>query len=110
MKENNINLNIMENKIRESLIEAIPKTKELADVCLKVGDVEMFNIAERILDCLEKLTSGNLDENEELKYSLRLFIEKKVLEERVNMMVAKSAINTFFKIIEDGIKDDNKEK
>lgn len=100
----------MENEIKESLKKAIPKTKELADVCLRVGDLEMFNLSQRILDCLEKLTSGNLDENEEFRYALRLFLNKKVLEERVNMMMAKSAINMFFKIIEDGIKDDNKEK
>lgn len=67
----------MENEIKESLKKAIPKTKELADVCLRVGDLEMFNLSQRILDCLEKLTSGNLDENEEFRYVLRLFILRK---------------------------------
>ena len=100
----------MENKIREELLTAIPKTKELSEVCLKIGDVELYNLSQRILDCLEKLTSGNLNSKDEFKYAFRLFVERKVLEERVNMMMAKSAINMFFKIIEDGIKDDNKEK
>ena len=100
----------MENKIREELLAAIPKTKELSEACLKIGDVELYNLSQRILECLEKLTSNTLDENEEFRYVLRLFVEKKALEERVSMMMAKSAINMFFKIIEDGIKDDNKEK
>ena len=100
----------MENKIREELLTAIPKTKELSEAYLKMGDVELYNLSQRILECLEKLTSNTLDENEEFRYVLRLSVEKKALEARVSVMMAKSAINTFFKIIEDGIKDDNKEK
>ena len=100
----------MENKIREELLTAIPKTKELSEAYLKMGDVELYNLSQRILECLEKLTSNTLDENEEFRYVLRLSVEKNALEARVSVMMAKSAINTFFKIIEDGIKDDNKEK
>ena len=100
----------MENKIREELLTAIPKTKELSEAYLKMGDVELYNLSQRILECLEKLTSNTLDENEEFRYVLRLSVEKKALEARVSVMMAKSAINTFFKIIEDGIKDDSKEK
>ena len=100
----------MENEIREELLTAIPKTKELSEAYLKMGDVELYNLSQRILECLEKLTSNTLDENEEFRYVLRLSVEKKALEARVSVMMAKSAINTFFKIIEDGIKDDNKEK
>ena len=100
----------MENKIREKLLTAIPKTKELSEAYLKMGDVELYNLSQRILECLEKLTSNTLDENEEFRYVLRLSVEKNALEARVSVMMAKSAINTFFKIIEDGIKDDNKEK
>ena len=100
----------MENKIREELLTAIPKTKELSEAYLKMGDVELYNLSQRILECLEKLTSNTLDENEEFRYVLRLSVEKNALEARVSVMMAKSAINMFFKIIEDGIKDDNKEK
>ena len=64
----------MENEIREKLLTAIPKTKELSEACLKIGDIEMFNLSQRILDCLEKLTSGDLNEDEEFKYVHRLFL------------------------------------
>ena len=63
----------MENEIREDLLMAIPKAKELSEACLKIGDIEMFNLSQRILDCFEKLTSGDLNEDEEFRYVRRLF-------------------------------------